>query len=588
MKKVNELKKINNRTMKKNLSLAVFLVCTVCLSAQDVATIGGVKYYLDSANSHATVMVQTSALSGDIVIAEKVSYNKKEYTVTKLEGGAFSGQKIAAVSLPNSITSLGENCFNGCDQLTSINIPTGITSLEDNCFNGCASLTSMTIPQGVTSLGNNCFSGCSSLSGITIPDGVASFGEYCFSGCSVLTNITIPTSVSSLGKYCFDRCSRLASITIPDGVTSLEDGCFFSCSNLTSVAIPHSVTSLGYSCFDGCSSLTGIIIPDGVTSMEDGCFSRCSHLESISIPGSVTYLGESFFNSCTSLTSVIIPEGISSFGDYFFYKCSSLTGITIPKSVTSLGSNCFGKCTSMTSFDVPEGVTSLGSECFSGCTDLTKVECHWKKIDGVTAENDIFDGVFSEAKLYVPTGTIAIYQAKAPWNKIKYIEETSTPEEPKQCAIPTITYNDKKLNFSSTTTGAKYHYIITDEDIKSEACSEDGNVSLTAAYSITVYASAEGYTNSKNATATLYFINANLKDATSISSVVQRGIAVQSNDGFVTVSGLSTHEKVSIYNVSGVQLGITKAENGIAAFSVNPAEKIVIVRIGQDTIKVTL
>ena len=86
--------------------------------------------------------------------------------------------------------------------------------------------------------------------------------------------------------------------------------------------------------------------------------------------------------------------------------------------------------------------------------------------------------------------------------------------------------------------------------MKSDAYSEDGNVTLAAAYSISAYASADGYTNSEKATATLYFINADLKDATGISSVSQRGIVVQSNNGFVTVSGLNDNEAVSIYSVS--------------------------------------
>lgn len=181
-----------------------------------------------------------------------------------------------------------------------------------------STLVSVTIPDSVTSIGNAAFSDCSSLTSIKIPDSVTSIGNAAFNNCRSLTSITIPDSVTSIGWSAFEGCSSLTSITFSDSVTSIDDFAFMHCSSLTSINIPNSVTSIGDSAFQDCGSLKSINIPDSVTDIGWYAFEGCSSLKSLRIPDSVTSIGDSAFESCESLTSLRIPKSVTSIGSGAF------------------------------------------------------------------------------------------------------------------------------------------------------------------------------------------------------------------------------------------------------------------------------
>ena len=420
------------------------------------------------------------------------------------------------------------------------------------------------VEYSVTSLGGECFA-CSGLTSITIPSSVTSLGNSCFSGCSGLTSITIPSSVTSLGGYCFYGCSGLTSITIPSSVTSLGDGCFRDCSGLTSITIPSSITSLGDECFRDCNGLTSITIPSSVTSLGEYCFFACSGLTSITIPSSFTSLGEACFSGCSGLTS-----------------------ITIPSSVTSLGSYCFSYCSGLTSIIIPSSVTSLEKDCFSDCRGLETV---YFKGNVPTFNYDSKTGIPTTTIIKVPTVYLQDYK-DAFGSSYKYIyawnpDETGEDNKPvTQCSTPSVSYGEGKLMFACETAEAKYHYTITDTDITSDALNENGEVSLSAAYHISVYATADGYSASDKAEATLYWINANLDNGTNINQVRTRGVVASAHDGIISLSGLDDGEVVKFFAADGKYLGSTVAANGAASYAVS--ESLVIAKVGKDSIKIAM
>ena len=351
--------------------------------------------------------------------------------------------------------------------------------------------------------------------------------------------------------------------------------------------VEYVVTSLVASCFKDCSGLTSITIPSSVTSLGEFCFDVCRGLTSITIPSSVTSLGAYCFNGCRGLTSITIPSSVTSLGDNCFDVCSGLTSITIPSSVTSLGWSCFDGCSGLTSITIPSSVTSLGGACFLGCLKLESVYFEGKYCNSHYADLKIP----TTCIIKVPTEYLQGYKDSF-GSDYKYIyawNPDGSGDDTKpvtQCATPSVSYESGELKFASETAGAEYHYTITDADMASDAYSKEGKVTLSAAYKISVYATADGYKASDKAEATLYWINANLDNGTNINMVKTRGVVASAHDGIVTLSGLDNGEVVKFYATDGKYLGSSVAENGSASYAVN--ESLVITKVGKDSIKIAV
>ena len=307
-------------------------------------------------------------------------------------------EQIRTVDIGSGVTTIGNNAFSDCKNLTAVTIPDSVTAIGDGAFSGCESLASVSIPGRVTAIGDSAFSNCSSLADITVASGNSAYSSvdgvlfnadqtilHTYPAGKSSKSYNVPASVTAIGDSAFWNCEHLTNMNIPNSVKAIGDFAFAWCAGLTNITIPNGVTAIEPWVFLRCSSLTGVSIPNSVTSIGEFAFSYCESLANVTIPNSVTTIGEKAFHGCTSLTSVTIPSSVKSFGESAFQECSNLTSVTIPNGVASIPMGLFSLCSSLTSITIPSSVTAIGSMAFNRCDSLKNVyyggsESQWKQI----------------------------------------------------------------------------------------------------------------------------------------------------------------------------------------------------------------
>lgn len=261
-------------------------------------------------------------------------------SVITINSDAFAYcNSLTSITIPSATTDIGRGAFKGCSKLIAIRVASenqAYTSVDGILMTKnadtliaypAAKQGPYTVPDNVTNIEDNAFEGCGGLTSVIISDGVISIGNWAFSNCSALTNATIPDTVATIGHSAFYRCNSLSSITVPSGVTNIEDSTFYECSKLTSITLPNTVVSIGTSAFHGCTLLTGLMLPSSVTTIGNTAFRNCTGLICASIPDGVTSIEGSTFYGCTGLASVIIPSSVTSIGSYAFCDCNGLTDV---------------------------------------------------------------------------------------------------------------------------------------------------------------------------------------------------------------------------------------------------------------------
>ena len=350
-------------------------------------------------------------------------------SVTSIGDGAFIGcSALTSITIPKGVTSIGNGAFSDCSSLHEIIVDdenSDFTSIkgalyskditELYCCPAGLMETSFTIPETVTSIGSNAFNGCSSLTSVTIPESVTSIGSNAFNGCSGLTSVTIPDGVTSIEYCAFLLCSRLTSVTIPEGVISIGGRAFWFCSSLTSITIPESVTSIGYDAFYHCSSLTSITIPESVTSIGSSAFAYCSGLTSITIPEAVTEIGEQAFSGC-SLQLFEIANGTNPLvlSDDDFSSKELYIGRSIVTKSGTASSECQFIPSDMEKVTFSRYVESLDYIGMDNATKLKTVVALGKTPPTI-ADDFFLANQYDNATLYVPEGAMQAYMEAPGW-----------------------------------------------------------------------------------------------------------------------------------------------------------------------------
>lgn len=372
-------------------------------------------------NLHSSIMVLdlkewgATTLSGLYYFANMSNVKKlilPDHDIAIGDDYEFSGwNSLESIDFNHNCTSIGKNAFSLCYSLPSQEVQKllkGCTSIGEAAFYKGSSITTLTIPNTVTTIGNQAFEACTDLTDVTFTGTdadkvqLSSLGEKAFKDCYELVNFNLQTETpnfTSMGDYCFERCHKLSTTAVNSNIlhrfkgTTINQGVFrCCCTGLTEVIIPSTITTIQNKGFHGTNALATLTFDDrdgkltiensrafspepnedntynqgthkttalttvnfgnGTYSIGDAAFMKAYNLQNINVGGStvISRIGQCVFGDCRPLTSASVNALLSkaqsglTVEHYAFYGCSggNLKHIDIPATITTLQSGCFG------------------------------------------------------------------------------------------------------------------------------------------------------------------------------------------------------------------------------------------------------
>lgn len=209
----------------------------------------GINYQITSTNTVAVKSVSSSLKNIDI--PEYVYYNGITYRVTSIGWRAFADHSdITYLSIPNSITSIGEYAFIDCGSSMIVNI----ADLESWC-----KVTFENLQSNPLTCAKALYLNGIEIKNLKIPTGVTSISNYAFYQCRSITSLLIPGTVTSIGSSAFEDCTGLSSISLSNGLNYIGGSSFESCSGVSSITLPGTINTIALNAFKNCNSLNTII-----------------------------------------------------------------------------------------------------------------------------------------------------------------------------------------------------------------------------------------------------------------------------------------------------------------------------------------
>lgn len=417
--------------------------------------------------------------------------------------GSFTDSKnLTSVSL-SCCKKIGDRAFKGCTSLEKIVLPETVTNLGWECFDGTIMVTSMAIEPPVITFNTDL---SSNIMGefvlVNVPK--ESLGSYksanYWKDMAVrifpigtkfdydVTTVAQPSTSDLLDKVGKNNSNSVVSLKVKGSINSYDimvirnkmdnlhyldlsdanvvengyeyyTGCstkndtigcnaFRDLSKLVTVCLPNSVKVIEFGALYNCTKLKSIVLPEKLSSIEgdwnSGAFANCISLTDVKFKA-CNYIGGHAFYSCNALNHITLPSDLKTIDEYAFAYCHNLHSVDFPPLLERIGSYAFQSC-ALDSISLP-GLTSIDEYAFQDCSNLkevkvpsTLVSVGDKAFEGCTQLNDVFTYTilpvkinqntfctYETATLHVPVQSYDNYYWDTEWSQFHAFEDFNEP-----------------------------------------------------------------------------------------------------------------------------------------------------------------
>ena len=395
--------------MQKNFLLGLLLVAGMllegtCVYAQSVL-IDGLYFRLDSTAMTASVARQDNTTAvGDIVVSDTVQYNGRKYAVTSIAENAFRECKqLTSIVLPHTLRAMGDNVFLLCTGLRSCIIPDStITEIPFEAFLK-AGLVEFRVPEGVTTIVQRSFEQMPNLQRVQLANSVTTVSPWAFYSLDALQDpiyndslfvlmpdnysgaYSIPAGIEVLCNSAFYGCANITSLTIPEGVKRIESQSLFftGYGKVSKLHIPASVEYIGPNAICGGRLYSLTVAEDNAHYMAQSNIIYTKDMKTaifgaddqqyynFTLPETVEHVAPYAFYVANVLYGTFGMPNVKTIGECAFTQ-NNFESLSLPECLEEIGKEAFSESFDLTSVTIPASVTRIGDEAFSYCRNLQK------------------------------------------------------------------------------------------------------------------------------------------------------------------------------------------------------------------------
>ena len=333
-------------------------------------------------------------------------------SVTELGARILEGNTgVKSITVPKSVTvmSANEGGYHGSlygSAIESVVFAEGMVVVPNRACEGAKNLTKVTIPESVTTLGNKSFSECTALAEIVLPSKLNKIDSYAFAH-TALTELNLPESVTELGARILEGNKAVKSLTIPKNVTVMNanaggsHGTLFG-SSVETVIFAEGIERIPYQACQGAASLTKVTLPNTLKSIDSVAFEGTALLE-LNLPESVTELGARILEGNTGVKSITVPKSVTVMsanegGYHGSLYGSAVETVLFADGILRIPEQACQGAASLTKVTIPVSVVDVGKKAMEECKN-PKIYCYsGSYIAEYALQNNIAYEYIGEAK----------------------------------------------------------------------------------------------------------------------------------------------------------------------------------------------